>query len=285
MVNVAGTSSHLAFVQQPTDTAAGAPITPAVTVQLQDSFGNNVSTPGVAITLQAEHIAGGASGFTAQPAEVTDATGLATFAGLTFTQPGQFVLLAQATAVTTATSSAFTIRAGAPAKIQATGGTPQTATIQTAFAQPLTAKVLDAFDNPVSGVTVTFTAPSSGASASLSAPAVTDATGQTAVTATANSVAGLYSVTAATAGVAASASFSLTNATGSVGHVVFVQQPSNAAAGAVISPPVTVKVTDAGSNPLSGVSVTIQVQGGTPALGGTLSCNHGRQRRGYVCRS
>ncbi len=53
--------------------------------------------------------------------------------------------------------------------------------------------------------------------------------------------------------------------------IVFVQKPSNAAAGAVISPPVTVKVTDAGSNPLNGVSVTIQVQGGTPALGGTLS--------------
>ena len=271
LVNVAGTSSHLAFVQQPTETAAGAPINPAVTVQLQDSFGNNVSTPGVSITLQAEPVVGRANGFTAQPVRSTDANGLATFTGLTLTQPGQFTLLAQAAAVTTATSAAFTIRAGAPTKIQTAGGTPQTATIQTAFTQQLTAKVLDAFDNPVSGVTVSFTVPTSGASATLSAPAVTDGTGQTAVTATANSVAGLYSVTAATTGVAASASFSLTNATGSVGHVVFVQKPSNAAAGAVISPAVTVKVTDAGSNPLSGASVTIHVQGGTPALGGTLS--------------
>jgi uncharacterized protein (TIGR03437 family) len=269
LVNVAGTSSHLAFVQQPTDTAAGAPMT-TVTVQLKDSFGNNVATQGVSVTLQVEPVAGKPSGFTALPIHSTDANGLATFAGLTFTQPGQFVLLAQATAVATATSSAFTIRAGAPAKIQATGGTPQTATIQTAFAQQLTAKVLDAFDNPVSGVTVVFTAPSSGASATLSAPAITDATGQTSVTATANTVAGLYSVTASPAGVAASASFSLTNVAGSVGHVVFVQKPSNSAAGAVISPPVTVKVSDAGSNPLSGVSVTINVQGGTPALGGTL---------------
>ena len=37
-----------------------------------------------------------------------------------------------------------------------------------------------------------------------------------------------------------------------MGHVAFVQQPSNTSAGAVISPPVTVQVTDAGSNPVVG---------------------------------
>jgi uncharacterized protein (TIGR03437 family) len=269
LTNVAGPATHLAFVQQPTDTAAGATMVPAVTVRLQDSLGNNVTTAGIAVTVQSNPVAGRGTGFTAT--QNTNLSGIATFSDLTFSQVGQFTLLAETTLIASATSTAFTIRAGAPAKIQTTGGTPQTATIQTAFAQQLTAKVLDASDNPVSGVAVTFTPPSSGASASLSVPLVTDATGQTAVTATANGVAGTYSVTAATAGVAASASFSLSNVTGSVGHVVFVQKPSNSAAGAVISPPVTVKVTDAGSNPLSGVSVTIQVQGGTPALGGTLS--------------
>jgi sugar lactone lactonase YvrE len=270
LTNVAAQASSLVFVEPPTNTAAGAPMTPAVTVQLKDSFGNNVSTPGVAVTLQANPVGGGTAGF-APPTQNTGANGLATFTGLTFTQAGQFVLLAEASGISSATSVAFTISAGAPAKIQATGGTSQTAIIQTPFAQPLKAKVLDFYNNPVGGATVTFTAPSFGASASLSAPsAVTDASGQCAVTATANSVAGTYSVAAGTAGAATSASFSLANLTGSVGHVAFVQQPSNTPAGAEI-PLVTVKVSDAGSNPVVNASVTIQVSGDTVPLGGTLT--------------
>src|SRR5262249_7605014 len=48
--NLPGTANHLVFVQQPTDTIAGSPITPPVTVQLEDSSGNAVHTPGVPIT-------------------------------------------------------------------------------------------------------------------------------------------------------------------------------------------------------------------------------------------
>ncbi len=268
LTNLAGAAHKLAFVQQPTDTAAGAPMTPAVTVQLEDSNNNAVPTPGIAVTLQANPLAGGIA--RTLLTQNTDANGLATFAGLTFTQTGQFVLLAEAGTISSATSAAFTIRAGAPANILFTGGTPQSAVIQTQFPQPLQAKVFDSYQNPVTGATVTFTAvPSSGASANLSpASAVTDATGQCAVTATANSVAGTYQVRAATAGVASYTIFSLTNLTGSVGHVAFVQQPSNAAAGTAISPPITVMVTDAGSNPVVDASVSISVQGGTADLGG-----------------
>uniref|UniRef100_Q021V3 Ig domain protein, group 1 domain protein n=1 Tax=Solibacter usitatus (strain Ellin6076) TaxID=234267 RepID=Q021V3_SOLUE len=267
LVNLAGTANKLAFVQQPTDTAAGAAMTPAVTVQVKDSFGNPVAAPGIAVTLQANPVAGGIA--RVLPSQSTDASGLATFTGLVFTQIGQFELLAQAGTVSSVHSVPFVIRAGAPAKIVFTGGTPQSAIILTPFPQPLRAKVLDSSDNPVNGATVTFTAPSTGASANLSTPsAVTDATGQCAVTATANSAAGTYAVNAAVAGVAAYTVFHLTNLTGSVGRVAFVQQPSNAAAGAAISPPVTVIVTDAGSNPVVDASVSIAVQGGTAELGG-----------------
>ena len=269
LTNVAGAAARLAFVQQPTDTVAGATMTPAVTVQLQDSFGNNVTTAGVAVTLQANPVAGRAAGFSVT--QNTNLSGIATFSTLTFSQVGQFTMLAEANLITSATSTAFTIRAGVPAKILTTGGTPQTATILSTFAQPLKAKVLDAFDNPISGITVTFTAPSSGASASLTAPAITDATGQCQVTATANNKAGLYSVTAATAGVSPSSSFSLTNVTGSVGRLEFAQQPTNVKAGAAITPAVAVHVYDAGSNPIPNVSVSIHLSGSAVALGGTLS--------------
>ena len=51
---------------------------------------------------------------------------------------------------------------GLPASITATSGTPQTTTVGSAFASPLVVTVTDTHGNPMPGVTVTFTAPSSG---------------------------------------------------------------------------------------------------------------------------
>jgi hypothetical protein len=113
---------------------------------------------------------------------------------------------------------------GVPASVSAIFGTPQSATINTAFATALTATVRDASSNPLSGVTVTFSAPGAGASASFSgaatATAVTNASGAAAgPTLTANGQTGSYTVTASAAGVTTPASFSLTNTAGSEGGV------------------------------------------------------------------
>ncbi len=272
LTNLPGSSRALAFVQQPVDSAAAAAITPAVTVRLQDSFGNASPTPGVPVTLQIEappHQQKALSGTTTQ---LTDANGLATFADLSVQTAGQYQLLAQSPGVASATSTPFTIRAGAAAMILATGGTSQNAAIGTAFAQPLQATVTDTSGNPVSGVTVNFAAPGSSASATLSAAtAVTDATGHASVTATANTTAGSYLITATTAGVTGNASFSLTNMAGSASQMSFSQQPTNAIAGARITPPVVVLVADAGGNPTAGAVVTLSLQGATPLLAGTLT--------------
>src|SRR5208337_373040 len=97
------------------------------------------------------------------------------------------------------------------ASIVASGGTPQSATIGTAFATALQAKVTDSGGNAVSGVTVTFTAPGSGASGSFSgastASVATNGSGIASSVLTANSVAGSYTVAASGAGVATAASF------------------------------------------------------------------------------
>jgi hypothetical protein len=102
------------------------------------------------------------------------------------------------------------------ASIAATGGTPQTAAVNTAFGAPLQVTINDSANNPVSGVAVTFTAPASGAGASfggsLSATAVTGATGiASSPVLTANSQAGSYTVSATAGGIAGSAVFNLTN--------------------------------------------------------------------------
>src|SRR5436190_845427 len=73
-----------------------------------------------------------------------------------------------------ATSASFRITAGAPATILASGGTPQSAVIGTAFGAPLEATVTDAAGNPAQSVPVVFQAPPSGPGGSFS--------GQSAVT-------------------------------------------------------------------------------------------------------
>jgi len=107
--------------------------------------------------------------------------------------------------------------AASAASVTATAGTPQSTVVNTAFATALQATVRNALGNPVAGVTVTFTAPATGASATFAtgttATATTDSAGvATAPTLTANGSTGKYTVTATVSGVATPATFSLTNA-------------------------------------------------------------------------
>jgi CSLREA domain-containing protein len=102
----------------------------------------------------------------------------------------------------------------APTQISAFAGSPQSVTEGTVFV-PLEARVLDAGNAPVGGVTVTFTAPSSGASGmfangTMQTTAITDANGVAASSVlTANNTAGSFGVTAAFAA-SPTASFNLT---------------------------------------------------------------------------
>jgi hypothetical protein len=84
------------------------------------------------------------------------------------------------------------------------GSTPQTTLIGTAFANLLavtvTANNTGQFVNPVDGGVITFTASTSGPSASLSATTASITGGQAGVNATANATTGQYTVTAAAAG-------------------------------------------------------------------------------------
>ena len=105
----------------------------------------------------------------------------------------------------------------APGSITGVAGDGQSATVGTAFATKLAAKVLDASSQPVAGVTVTFSVPGSGASAafaggSSTATATTGADGvATAPQLVANATAGSYQATATTAGLTTQVSYSLTN--------------------------------------------------------------------------
>ncbi len=125
----AGPPAKLAFVQGPSSTAAGATISPAVKVAVEDASGNvetsdNATTVGLAI---GTNPAGGAlSGGSA----VTVASGVATFPGLSINNPGAGYTLAASSApsYTAATSAAFNITGvGPPAKLAFVQGPSNTA--------------------------------------------------------------------------------------------------------------------------------------------------------------
>jgi hypothetical protein len=124
----------------------------------------------------------------------------------------------------------FTPTIGAPAFISANGGTPQSASVGANFATALSAKVTDVNGNPIGGIAVTFSAPTSGASGTFGGSSTTTATTNssgvaTASTFTANSTAGTYTVTASALGITGTASFSLTNT--AVSACSFVISPAS----------------------------------------------------------
>lgn len=93
--------------------------------------------------------------------------------------------------------------------VSVVSGSPQSTNINTAFANPLVAKVtaVNAAE-PVDAGVVAFAAPGSGASAALGSPAAVVASGSASTTATANGTAGAFNVSASVAG--SSVNFALT---------------------------------------------------------------------------
>jgi len=167
-----------------------------------------------------------------------------------------------------------------PGGVTATSGTPQSAAINTPFPAPLVVTVTNASGNPVNGVTVTFTPPSSGASGSFAGganTATTNASGvATSATFTANGTPGSYTVKASVTGVTATANFSLTNTLGPTASITATSgMPQIGAINSAFAAPLAAIVKDAGGNPVSGATVTFTAPGsgasGTFAVGGNTA--------------
>lgn len=114
-------------------------------------------------------------------------------------------------------NSLLKVSLGIPFTLAVKSGNPQSTVVQNAFAAPLQARVTDSDGDPVAGVTVTFHAPTSGASGTFlgaaDATAITDADGvATAPAFTANAFVGNYAVEARVAELPAqTARFDLAN--------------------------------------------------------------------------
>jgi outer membrane protein assembly factor BamB len=106
----AGPPAKLAFVQGPSSTAAGATMSPAVTVAVEDASGN-VETSDNATTVSLAIGTNPAGGTLSGGSSVTVASGVATFSGLSINNPGTGYTLTASSApsYTAATSAAFNI--------------------------------------------------------------------------------------------------------------------------------------------------------------------------------
>jgi hypothetical protein len=147
--------------------------------------------------------------------------------------------------------------------IAAVAGSGQQAFISSQFGTQLQARLLDASHNPIAGAMVTFTAPSSGASATFANGTTTDtvttnANGiATSSVLTANATTGSYVVTATSPAVTGTASFSLTNAQAIV--TVVAPAPTTAVINTAFSPNLAVVVKDGNGNPIASASVTFTI--------------------------
>ena len=143
--------SQLAFVQQPTNVAAGSSITPAVTVVIEDASGNLVTTATNVVSLQINpNPAGGTlSGTLAS----TAVAGVATFSTDSINKAGNgYTLSAMASGLTSATSTTFNVTAGAASQL-AFVQQPGSVAAGSSITPAVTVAIEDAFGNVVTTAT------------------------------------------------------------------------------------------------------------------------------------
>ena len=142
---VGGAASKLAFGIQPSDSASGSSITPAVTVTILDTGGNQTSST-ASVTLAIGTNPGG--GTLSGTRTITAVAGVATFGDLSIDRVGTgYTLTAASAGMAGATSSTFTVTAG-PASKLAFGAQPSSTPVGAAITPTVTVNILDAVGNP-----------------------------------------------------------------------------------------------------------------------------------------
>jgi hypothetical protein len=132
----------------------------ALAVQVVDQFGNPVQESGVTVTFTVVPSGKAGGSFLGKTSVITNAQGIATAPTLKAnTHAGSFTVSARASGLTAAT---FNLDSGASVAADPVVSGSQRARVGQLYAKPLEATVHDAFGNPVGGVAVTFTAPTSG---------------------------------------------------------------------------------------------------------------------------
>ncbi|HEY6157905.1 MAG TPA: Ig-like domain-containing protein, partial [Gemmatimonadales bacterium] len=269
-VNPAGASATQSLVaaSPATITASSGSSASTITVTVKDPNGNPVS--GATVTLAASPV----TGITlTQPAGTTNTSGQITGA-LSSTAAGTKTVTAIVNGTVTVTQTAdVTVNPAAAATIAPHGGSGQSAPAGTAVPTPPSVIVTDAFDNPVSGVSVTFAAGAGSGSVTGSAQ-TTDANGIAAVGSwTLSTTAGANTLTAMSPGLAGSpVTFTATGTAGPAAQIAVNggnNQTATVGNAVPIAPSVIVR--DQFNNAVAGVAVTFTPAAGSGAVSPTTA--------------
>lgn len=270
---VVGSAAQLAFFVQPSNTTGGTAISPAVAVEIQDAGGNRVNgaSNSVTVTIGTNPNNGSLSGTTTVPA----VNGLATLGNLIIDSAGTgYTLGASASGLTGATSAAFTVTVGAAAglgfRVQ-----PSNTSGGAIIMPAVQVEVRDAGGNRVGSAThsVTITIATNPNAGTLSGTTTSAAVAGLATFGTLriDSAGAGYRLGAAAAGLAPATSNTFTITVGAAARLGFLVQPSDAQAGAAITPAVRVEVRDAGGNRVTTGTHSVTLSLATNPGGSTLS--------------
>src|SRR6266566_3801992 len=296
-----GAATQLAFTAQPTNSVAGAIISPAVQLTALDPAGNPVPgfTGSVSVAFGNNPSGSTLSGTTT----VTAVNGVASFGDLSANKTGtSYWLTATATGLSRATSSVFAINPGAATQL-VFGQQPGTTVANRLIAPAVKVRALDAFGNLATGfsdaVGIALGNNPGGATLSGTTPVAAVAgvasffdlslnrtgTGYT-LTASANAFAPVFSTAFdITPGTATQLAFTVQPSTtvagatssvfgvtpGTATQLVFGTQPGTTVADRLISPAVKVRALDAFGNLATGFSGSVAVALGANPGGATLS--------------
>jgi hypothetical protein len=267
-------ATKLAFGQPPTNNEAGVPITPAITVRIEDASGNLVDDNRI-VTLALDANPGSATlGGTLSVAAVN---GIATFADveIDIAAAGYTIVATTTGGLTDVTSAPFTIAPGAPTQL-AYQQQPSDAAAGDLIAPAITVRILDSLGNLVAtannAVTLAFGANPGGGT--LSGTTTVNAVNGVATfsTLSINRAATGYTLVASATSLSSATSDPFDISTNTPARVRFAQQPANTVAGeaiAAVAGGMTVRIEDASGNLVttSSAAVTLTIEfdaGGMP---------------------
>lgn len=226
------------------------PLPLSVAAATSSAYGSK-SLAGVPITCKD----GGVGGvFTPSGAQTTNASGIVTYTYQLPPNPRAVTISCTATGfISTAFSETGAV--GPPSTLALVSGGGQTASLKTALAAPLVARITDVHGYAVAGVTVNFT--DNGAGGTFVAnSAVTGSTGTASAQYTTGTKAGKISITASSTGLK-NLAIAETAVAGSAANLAITSGNNQAASnGTKLAKALTVLVTDHYANPVSGVSVS-----------------------------
>lgn len=266
----------LGFIAQPTQTAAGAAISPPVRVAFQDGAGATASTATGTITLAFSANPTGAvlGGTLSAPA----VAGVATFPDLQIAKAGQpYSLQASALGVAGATSNSFAVVAGPAAALAIVTAPAGSAASGAPLGVQPVLELRDGLGNvvPQAGVTVTASVASGPGTLSGTVTALTNASGRaTFIDLAIIGSVGSYTLQFKAPGLTDAVSSAIAIGAGGATQLTFGAAPPTTAVNAqALAPALRVQLRDGTGNPVAqaGVPVTASLASGNGVLAGTLN--------------